>query len=376
MKARLAAVAAGLSAYLVVAGAAAEPMDPAIERLVINPTCHGDPFGALTGSERCVEDNAAFKRLVAQYGFALAPIPTNTARTTGYGGFHVSIEAAYTSIDHNAHYWTQGTQGAVDPSTNQASSENTGPAPVLQVYSVKLRKSFGFGFEVAGTVGTLAESNILSGGADVRLSLLEGFRTGIPGYIPDVAVGGAVRTITGTPQLQLTVVGVDVQLSKPIPIADSSIITPYAGYQHLFIFGDSGLVDLTPATDAIGYCNYSGPNLPGNPEPGGDTPAYDGEPVCQGGSARDFNDNSVFDKARLERQRLFLGLNYRYEMVILGATFVTDIVDPGDAQVGDGHTKVYPNGDLDEEPLRLTDKQLLKDMPRQWTIGIQVGTMF
>jgi hypothetical protein len=377
MKARHAAAAAGFAVTVVSATAMGGSMDPALERLVVDPGCRTEA-GEIRNHARCLEDNAAFKLLVNQYGFAFAPNPTNSARTTGFGGFHVSIEAAYTSIDDSADYWRRGTRGAVDPSSNRASVVNTGPAQVLQLYSVKLRKSFGFGLEIAGMVGFMAETSILSGGADVRLSLLEGFRKSVPGYLPDVAVGGGVRTITGTPQFQLTVAGLDVQLSKPFPIADSSIITPYVGYQYLWIYGDSGLVDLTPATDPLGYCNYSGPHIPGNDDPGEDAASqqYDGRPVCQGGSSQDFNNNRVFDRARLERERLLLGVNYRYEMVILGLTFITDFVDPAAAQAGGNSTLVYPDNDPDATPVRISDEDLLADEPRQWTLVLQLGTMF
>src|SRR6266704_1923593 len=100
--------------------------------------------------------------------------------------------------------------------------------------------------------------------------------------------------------MQLTTVGLDAQFSKPLTIQDQSVLTPWVGYQYLWIFGDSGLVDLTPGTDAIGYCNYSGNNVPGNPDPNKtykDSPGstavhnvYDGQPVCKaGGSPNDFN---------------------------------------------------------------------------------------
>src|SRR6185503_4682215 len=174
------------------------------------------------------------------------------------------------------------------------SVSNSSPQPILQLYSLKFRKGFGFGLELTGVVGFMPKTSILSGGADVRMSLLEGFRTGVGGILPDLAVGGGVRTITGTSQFQLTVVGIDGQLSKPLPIADSSIITPWIGYQYLFIFGDSGLVDLTPGTDALGYCNYTGQNIPGNADPDksvNNVPTYDGQPVCDGGSPLDFNNN-------------------------------------------------------------------------------------
>jgi hypothetical protein len=369
-KARIAALAAGILVTTAANLASAEPMDPAIDRLVLDGSCRTDAgeyvddpatldaLEATTGRRWCSPDHVAFKRLINQWGFAFAPNAMHSARTTGFGGFHLSIEADFTKIDSGADYWKKGTQGKTDPNSKKASIRNTSPADILQLYSLKIRKSFGFGLELMGQVGFMPKTSLVSGGADVRLSLLEGFREGLPGVLPDVAVGGGVRTITGTPQFQLTVAGLDAQISKPLPVADSSIITPYFGYQYLWIFGDSGLVDLTPATDPLGYCNYAGANLPGNPDPSKPAGQYDGQPVCKGGSPLDFNNNVVFKKVRLERQRLIFGVTYRYEMVAVGGQFATDIVDPADAQNSD------------------TDKKDLKGVPRQWTISLELGGMF
>jgi len=357
-------------------------MDPALERLVIDPRCRNDlgvyqdsdsnldALEAGPGKRRwCAPDHASFKKMMNQYGFAFAPTAMHSARTTGYGGFHLSLEAAYTKIDDGAAYWANGTQGPVDPSDNSASVKNSSPQSILQLYSVKFRKGFGFGLEITGAVGFMPKTSIISGGADVRLSVLEGFRTGVLGVFPDIAVGGGVRTVSGTPQFQLTTVGLDAQISKPLPIADSQILTPWVGFQYLWIFADSGLVDLTPGTDGLGYCNYAGNNVPGNPDPdkaqgGSQNPngtqgqLYDGQPVCNGGSPLDFNNNVVFNNARLERQRVIAGVNYRYEMVMVGAEFLMDLVPPGDAQ-------------NDKE-----DKELLKDEDRQWTLVFELGGMF
>jgi hypothetical protein len=173
------------------------------------------------------------------------------------------------------------------------------------------------------------------------------------GILPDVAVGGGVRTISGASQFQLTVASLDAQLSKPLPIEASSIITPYIGYQYIWIFGDSGLIDLTPATDAIQYCDYQGQDIPGSPG----ASDYDGQPVCLGDS-KDFNNNVVFDSARLERQRLLAGINYRYENVMVGGQFMFDLMDPEDAQNDDD------------------DKEILEGEPKQWTIALELGGFF
>jgi len=379
MTARLAtAFALGVAVLGASAVAHADPLDPAFERLVLDPRCHGGPGAASPGvfgeytptppgvidgrTTPCSPDNAAFTKLVSQYGFALAPTAMHSARTTGFGGFHLSIEAAYSSISDERYYWREGTQGTRNPITNEASSVNTNPPGLLQVYSLKFRKGFGFGLELTAAVGFMPLTSIITGGADARLSLLEGFRSGIPGILPDVAVGAGVRTITGTSQFQLTVMGLDGQISKPFPIASSSVITPWIGYQYLFIFGDSGLIDLTPGTDAIQACNYSGNAVPGNPDPtktdGQGNLVYDGSPVCNGGEPYDFNNNTVFDPVRLRRHRLLAGLNYRYEMVMVGGQFLMDMVPPSSAQ---------PNQE---------DKVTLEGESKQYGFVLEVGAMF
>jgi hypothetical protein len=373
MRVRLAAFVAATLVACVSAVAHAEPMDPALERLTIDPksgqhsdACHlggvwTGPNGAPVTSGigvACTPDHVAFKKLMSQYGFALAPTAMHSARTTGYGGFHLSLEADYTKISSDKEYWKDGTQGAVDPSNGASSTRNGSPQSLLQLYSLKFRKSFGFGLEVTGLVGFMPKTSIISGGADVRMSLLEGFRTGVGGILPDIAVGGGVRTITGTPQFQMTVAALDAQISKPLPIQDSQVLTPYVGYQYLWIFGDSGLIDLTPGTDALRYCNYGGQNVPGNTDPDPNKEKNTGQPVCRGGSPLDFNNNVVFKAVRLERHRLIFGLNYRYEMVMVGGQFLIDAVPPADAQNDAQDTKD------------------LKGEDRQYTLSFELGAMF
>jgi hypothetical protein len=338
-------------------------MDPALERLV-DPESAGcvvqpgqetpsAPIGSYTGVGACRPDNRAFKRLMSQWGFAFAPTAMHSARTTGYGGFHLSLEGAYTDIDQGADYWQLGTRGPDDPITGLSSYVNSSPQPILQVYSLKLRKGFSMGLEVTGSMGFMPKTSIVSGGADVRMAFLEGFRTGVLGWFPDIAAGGGVRTITGTPQFQLTVVGVDAQISKPVTIADSAVLTPWIGFQHLWTFADSGLIDLTPATDAIQYCNYVGPDVPGG---AGDQ--NNGQPVCAGGSNQDFGNNVVFERARLERRRLLLGLSYRYETFMLALQFIADAVPPEKAQNS------------------AQDRDDLAGQPSQYTGVIEIGAMF
>jgi hypothetical protein len=401
-------VAAGLLTAAVTASAS-DALNPALERLVVDQRCHAtnvgsggygdyvsgvgsgqpnalgrfndDPatLGALeqvTGRRACTPDNAAFMRLVNQWGFALAPTAMHTARTLGFGGFQFSLEAVYTKIDASADYWKLGSQGDRDPNSNRGAPYNNDVPGLIQQYSARVRKGFGFGLELAGQFGFVPNTSMLTGGADVRFALLEGFRTGALGIFPDVAVGAGVRTTTGTPALQLTTVGLDVQLSKPLVLADQSALSPRIGYQYLWIYGNSGVTDTTPATDALGYCGYSGTNVPGNPDPR--KSSLDGQPVCAGGQPTDFNNNVVFSDVRLQRHRMIFGADYRYEFLSFGVQFITDIVDPSAAQSGDDTTTVVYVRDSNNRVVerRMTDKEILEGSPRQWSLVFQAGAQF
>lgn len=336
--------------------AAAGSMDPALERLVLNPGCRTqlgaiDPAGA-----PCEPDQAAFTRLVSQFGFAFAPTALYPARTTGLGGFRLSLEGAFTKIDSDAAYWKDGTRGPSEPSLSTASIRNEEPASLLQLYSLRLQKGLGNGVELSGQFGFMPRTSFLSGGADIRWAILEGFRTGTMGYIPDVSVGGGARTTTGSAQMRITVASADVRLSKPITIRDEAVVTPWLGFQYLWIFGESGVVDLTPATNAAEYCDQQGTNLPGDPNAPPGAPR-DGQPVCAG-SPLDFENFARFDTVQLKRPRIAVGGNYRYELLSVSAQFLMDVVRPSTAQSG------------------RADRDALRGTPRQWSLVLDAGLHF
>jgi hypothetical protein len=391
------------AAALTTHDARGDNMDPALGRLTIDDLCRapgvnnggGQYYDPTSQFRRCQPNDAAFAKLVAQLGTAVAPIASHAARTTGFGGYRFGIQASYTTIDSDADYWQRGTQGPIDESSKQASIVNSDPDDVMQLYTVYLAKGFPFGVELGGAFGYLANTEIISGGGDVRVALFEGFREHIPGYFPDIGVGGQVRTITGTSEIKMTVASLDVELSKPIPIAGTLTLQPHVGYQLLWIFGDSGLIDLTPNTDPLTQCGYSGDNNPATPDPSknpaGGAPNFDGQPVCSGSSA-DFNNNVVFNKIRLNRHRLNFGVQLRFQMVHFGVHILTDIVDPVSANPSSGNLFDEDATHVEEaiDPAdpsgasRFTLHRLADD-PRtdgndevdsQWTFAFELGAIF
>lgn len=309
------------------------PMDPAPAGLVTQPanlppgfTCQeiaqnpnlvlAAPFpaGALPNDYPCRPDNVAWANLMSELGMAIAPTAMHPARTTGYGGFALSIETTFTHINANGvagglPYWRAGTQGP------------GGPDSFIQVYALSARKGLPFGFEVAATVGYVAKTTLWTWGADVRWAPFEGYRTGALGALPDVAIGAGVRTLSGTSAFYLTTLGFDGELSKPLPLAGSAVLTPHLGAQRIIIFANSGSVDLTPSVDPYQQCGYTGQS--------------GGMPVCSQKLANgapddgDFNNTASFASVRIYRWRGIAGLDYRYEILSLSAQFAVDLTEPG-----------------------------------------------
>ena len=88
-----------------------------------------------------------------------------------------------------------------------------------------------------------------------------------------------------------------------------------------------------------------------------------GKPVCGDntgtslGSPADLNNTKIFQRTRITRHRVVAGISYRYEMVVIGGQFITDVVDPGSANSGE-------------------EAKALTGTPRQNTIALQIGAAF
>lgn len=358
------ALAAALSAQLFAPVAGARPMDPALARLVVDPSCQA------SASAACVPDRASYTKLVNQLGAALAPHAARGARTTGLGGFDVSLLAALTSIESGADYWRRGTLGS------DGDAVNPDPEDYLQLYTLELRKGFGFGIEAAANLGAMPHTSLLAWGAELRVALLEGMHYGLWRYLPDTSLGLSWREATGLDDLALGTLALDARLSHPFASASGFGITPWLGYQWLRIDGRSALVDLTPSVGALEACEYAGNSVPGSPgsaEAEGALPAsgapdgaLDGSPLCRA-SAADLANSASFGDAEVYRHRVLVGVSYRREPLRVAAQLETDLVRPDAAQSSEAASRAL-RCDANGEGCAPS--------PRQWTLVLEVGASF
>jgi hypothetical protein len=232
------------------------------------------------GEMRTVGQNAEFRSLASELGVVLAPRLLTPSDTLGFGGFQFTADVGYTSISRDARWW-RALDGSPDPLG--AGGMNHGPSymPTVGFFA---RKGMWLplpSFEIGAGAVHLLDSHLWTGQLYAKFGIHEGFHD-LP--IPSVAVRGAVSRVIGEADLDLTVVSVDLSVSKRVGIGGTWHAEPYGGWAALVIVPRSDVLDPTPNVD---------PLAPGNDLDG--------------------NLNFVFeDQDNITRNRFFAGLKLQY----------------------------------------------------------------
>ena len=142
--------------------------------------------------------------------------------------------------------------------------------------------------------------------------------------------------------------GLDVKMSKPIPVAESFTFTPYIGFQRLWVFGDSSIIDSTPNTDPISQCGYTGIDK----VTGATRPARTSSRTARPIERRLQQQLRLPAKVRTQRNRGIVGVTFRYEMLYLAGQFLIDLTSPQD------------------------ENQAFLQPDRQWTMSYELGVYF
>ncbi len=288
-------------------------MDLALARLRIE-----DPMSPGSFSP----DQDAYRRLIAQLGFAVAPTVLTPARTSGTRGFYVGFETSVVGITENSasDFWRNGTEG------DDMSDYATGNRFLQNHYYLSrlvIRKGLPFGFELGLNAGHAYNTDLWIWGAEIKIALLEGFREGIPAFLPDIAVRAAVSTVTGDDEYSLTVPSFDLIVSKRLVAGGSVMITPIVGAQLQWTLADGEFVDLTPERNAFEECAPA----PGWPDPM--MPPASSTFSCTG-SNQDYGNYGLFDKLRQFRARMMVGMEIRYRIFAVNFGMHWDLRNPED----------------------------------------------
>lgn len=184
--------------------------------------CGVNACGTVTGNE------PLFEALVTDMGQVIAPKIGSPAETLGEAGFAVNFQTSLSFIPNDEEQW-------------QLAVEDRDPGSTLFMGNLQVRKGLPFSMEMGGNFGYIANSEMFTLGADLKWALNEGFY-----YFPDLAIRGSVNTLLGSPDLNLITAGGDMSISKSFGISGVMSLTPYVGYQMLFIIGSSRLLNAYP----------------------------------------------------------------------------------------------------------------------------------
>jgi hypothetical protein len=267
-----------------------------------DPATHG-----ITGLVRDTEADARFRSLMSELGVVIAPRLQTPADTLGFAGFQFAAELGMTKISRDQPFW-DGVQG-VNPSNRLAAR----PDAYLTTVGGFVRKGIWFplpAFEIgAGAVNVLG-SGLFAMQGYAKLALQEGFHSWA---LPSVAVRASASQLLGTDQVDLTVFGIDVVISKAFSIAGTARIEPFGGWNLLFIDARSGVIDATPGCDAFSLEHSTVPPSPS---------------CAQAGTPNDYRANFTFPRQDLiTRQRFFGGFKLKLSVLFLAAEY--DLIPAG-----------------------------------------------
>ena len=216
---------------------------------------------AVGGTNSCLDPKSMdyantqsrYRSMMSELGVVVAPRLMTPADTLGYAGFQFSGELGITTINNNRKvsndssgiaYWN-GIEGVSATNPNAAR-----PSSSLTTVGGFVRKGLWFplpAFEFgAGAIDVLG-SHMYAMQGYAKIALQEGFHDWV---LPSFAVRGSVSQLLGTSQVNMTVWGVDVLISKAFGIGGTARIEPYFGWNVLFIDARSGVIDATPKCDA------------------------------------------------------------------------------------------------------------------------------
>jgi hypothetical protein len=169
--------------------------------------------------------NANFRAFTRELGAALSSITLMPPSTLGYDGFAIGTELSILNLKTSQFPFP--TEGGF-----------SGP---LLVPSLHLRKGLPFSFEVGARTGWIQKSGMAVATVELKWALNEGFANW-----PDLGIRGHFTRLFNSRDFDLYTGGVDVGVGKRFAIAGTMTITPYGGWNPVWVAAFSKTVDFNP----------------------------------------------------------------------------------------------------------------------------------
>lgn len=197
-------------------------------------------IGKPTGSGSA--ENANFRVFANQLGAAISSADFSPPETLGHSGFNFALGYSVAKIG--------------DLQTQVWPTAGTPPSQALLMPTVILRKGLPFSFELGGRFAYLSYSRMAAATIEVKWALNEGFL-----YLPDVGVRGHGTRLVGSRDFGLTTAGVDIGIGKQFAVGGMFTLTPYVGWDRLFVSCVSNVIDFSDSSKTTVEQSQSDPSL-------------------------------------------------------------------------------------------------------------------
>jgi len=166
-----------------------------------------------------------FGRLATDLAMAFTSNLGQLASTTGYNGFQLDLELAYTGVSAEALGTTpnpasfpEATYGGPRPYWTTRAEQPSG----LLVPSIHVRKGLPYSFELGGRFSYLAQSSYFAAQLEAKWAFVEGYKR-----YPDVALRVAWTKVLGPAELNLSTTELGLLASKRFGVGAVASLTPY-----------------------------------------------------------------------------------------------------------------------------------------------------
>lgn len=192
-----------------------------------NPNCAADSAGTCRGVGYTPSANANFRAFARRLAAVMTSVNLMPPETLGHSAFAISAELSVVSL-----------QGAREL-TQMPSNRQMNDAVLLP--SIHLRKGLPWSFEIGVRAAWFEQSRMGTGTLELKWALNEGFT-----YLPDIAVRGHITKILNSRDFDVTAGGFDLGIGKQFAIAGMVTLTPYVGWNLIFVGASSNNIDFNP----------------------------------------------------------------------------------------------------------------------------------
>jgi hypothetical protein len=184
----------------------------------------------------------------------MTPTPLHPAETLGRSGTSMEVAFRVSQIHPDATVEGNGSCQSTPDACRVWVNEGTAAGRASQIPidsyfllpTLQIRKGLPFSFEFDSKFQYLMHSDLFAASAGLRWTINEGFD-----FLPDISVGGQGTRVMGLRDAGIITAALDVTIGKWFSIGGMTVLTPYAGWQRVWVSGISDVIDFDPANEVL-----------------------------------------------------------------------------------------------------------------------------